>query len=284
MIEQKHCDIRIISEGRPLPTHQARGTVFVEAPFGLPFEIEVRNKTNRRMEVVIGIDGKSIMTGKNASPSQRGYIISAYQTEWFDGWRLNDGEVAEFEFGTKPGSYAAQMEKGDTKNVGIVGVATFLEKVAVVVPRRLIKPAKRRYRGRINPDMSFDKGVEEKTSGGLLGQVAPASFNFSSTGERGTASGQSLSYSNSPNHVLRSLDISKGGDLGTGFGDVKTSAVTTTKFVRDRATRSEFTFQYATHENLVKRGIIRSQPAPDAWPGRKPTGSGCTPPPNWRRH
>ena len=56
---------------------------------------------------------------------KRGYIIGPFATVEIDGFRRSFDEVATFRFGAVHKSYAAQ--KGDDRNVGVIGVAFFEE-------------------------------------------------------------------------------------------------------------------------------------------------------------
>lgn len=81
-------------------------------------------------------------------------------------------------------------------------------------------------------------------------------------------------------------------DLGTGFGEQRTSAAREVTFVRARADAPDFatTVRYDSAHALADRGVpIRVEPAfvvdpgPDAWPSARADRFTAPPPPRgWR--
>src|SRR6185503_12401308 len=82
--------------------------------------------TNFRLEVVLSVDGLDVLDGKSASFAKRGYIMDPRAEIEVDGFRQNMDEVAAFRFGSVRGSYAG-LKTGDTRNVGVIGIALFNE-------------------------------------------------------------------------------------------------------------------------------------------------------------
>ena len=64
------------------------------------------------------------MDGKPASYSKRGYIVGPKRTMEVKGFRTSTSQVAAFRFGQVSDSYTA-LRHGDTRNVGVIGVAIF---------------------------------------------------------------------------------------------------------------------------------------------------------------
>ena len=86
-----------------------------------------------RYEVVLSVDGLSIMDGKPASASGSGYIVSGGDRVTIPGWRMSESGAAKFIFSEVSSSYSDLAGHG-TKNVGIIGAAVYVEDVPVREP------------------------------------------------------------------------------------------------------------------------------------------------------
>jgi hypothetical protein len=105
----------------------AGGKSFVVGEAGQRYTIVVRNNTDLRFEVVLSVDGLDVLDGKNASFAKRGYIVDPRGELEVDGFRQSTETVAAFRFGSVRNSYAAQKH-GETRNVGVIGLALFHER------------------------------------------------------------------------------------------------------------------------------------------------------------
>ena len=117
-------------DGRWLPSTVSDGRIGRFSVGGEPgerYEIVVRNLTRERIEVVVSVDGLDVLDGRSAGYSKRGHIIESRGTLTIPGWRTSTSSVAAFRFAAVEDSYAAKKH-GDTRNVGVVGVAVFKEK------------------------------------------------------------------------------------------------------------------------------------------------------------
>jgi hypothetical protein len=97
------------------------------------YTIVLRNNTNFRLEVVLSVDGLDVLDGKAASFGKRGYIMDPRGELEVDGFRQSMDEVASFRFGSVRGSYATR-KTGDSRNVGVIGIALFNEMGTNPVP------------------------------------------------------------------------------------------------------------------------------------------------------
>ncbi len=62
--------------------------------------IRITNSTGRRVGVVVAVDGRNIISGAR-SELEKGepmYILDAWDTQEYSGWRANLSEVNEFYF------------------------------------------------------------------------------------------------------------------------------------------------------------------------------------------
>jgi hypothetical protein len=100
---------------------------FVVGEEGRRYSIVVRNRSALRLEVVLSVDGLDVIDGRPASFGKRGYLIDPHRQLVVEGFRQSTEAVAAFRFGPVRESYA-QQKYGDTRNVGVVGVAIFNER------------------------------------------------------------------------------------------------------------------------------------------------------------
>ncbi len=111
-----------------LPTcKEVGGRRLVTGKKGSNFSIVVKNRSKSALEIVASVDGLDVSDGKSASFSKRGYIVYPDDTLEIDGFRTSENSVAAFEFSSVSNSYANQRH-GDTRNVGVIGIAVFTQK------------------------------------------------------------------------------------------------------------------------------------------------------------
>lgn len=94
---------------------------------GQRYRIRVTNPTSQRVEAVVSVDGLDAIDGQTATTSKRGYIVPAFGSVTIDGFRTSMNSVAAFRFSTVSDSFAGRT--GQDRNVGVVGVAIFRERV-----------------------------------------------------------------------------------------------------------------------------------------------------------
>jgi hypothetical protein len=129
----RHDGVRVSLRGEggdALPGYYAGDTVYVLGSAGQHYTIVIENTTPARFETVVSVDGLDVINGRPASMGQRGYILQPYGRVEVEGFRQSRDTVASFRFGSVGDSYAAQ--RGDARNVGVIGVALFAERGAVV--------------------------------------------------------------------------------------------------------------------------------------------------------
>lgn len=103
------------------------GRSFVKGNKDGTYSLFLKNRCKSRLEVVVSVDGLDVIDGKTASFAKRGYVIAPEQSLEIKGWRTSPGTVARFQFSTVAGSYA-NLAHGETRNVGVIGLAVFSEK------------------------------------------------------------------------------------------------------------------------------------------------------------
>lgn len=124
--------VRLVdANGSPLPTFATGRENLAQGEVGQRYMIELVNQSSNRFEAVVTVDGLDVIDGRPGSLSKRGYLLEPFATVDIDGFRQSMSEVAAFRFGSVRGSYAAQ--KGNDRNVGVIGVALFGERGAAPV-------------------------------------------------------------------------------------------------------------------------------------------------------
>lgn len=115
------------SGGWLLKNESWRGERFVRGTHGRSYSLLVKNLSESRLEIVLTVDGLDVMDGKTGSLKKRGYIVAPGKTLEVKGFRRSTDAVAAFKFSTVSASYANQRH-GNTRNVGVLGLAVYPEK------------------------------------------------------------------------------------------------------------------------------------------------------------
>ncbi|MDA8427692.1 MAG: hypothetical protein M0T70_00365 [Geobacteraceae bacterium] len=126
-------ELRIITDnGSELPFYPVSGQspnrrVYAEAVKGDQYRIVVRNRLNRRVGIVVAVDGRNIITGKKSwlKNDERMYILEPFAEGEFKGWRTGDDRINRFYFTPAADSYAAAFN--DTSAMGVIAVAVYPE-------------------------------------------------------------------------------------------------------------------------------------------------------------
>jgi hypothetical protein len=112
--------------GMPLDATRVGDRTYIVGQEGHRYSILIANRTDRRYEAVATVDGLDVISGRPGRIDRRGYVIPAWGSLEIDGFRQDEDRVAAFRFSKVGGSYAAQ--RGDARNVGVIGVAFFAER------------------------------------------------------------------------------------------------------------------------------------------------------------
>jgi hypothetical protein len=104
---------------------------YLAAVKGENYGIVITNRTPERVGVVIAVDGRNIITGRrsNLKNTEAMYIVNAYATARYDGWRTGGNEVHRFYFTDAPDSYSVRTF-GDSSAMGVIAMAVYREKPA----------------------------------------------------------------------------------------------------------------------------------------------------------
>jgi hypothetical protein len=227
-------DVQVIDRdtGNVLPAYRCRGEYWVAGTPGARYSIMVQNQRGQRILAVTAVDGVNVISGETGAWGQSGYVLGASEGYELTGWRKSDAEIAAFNFTSLGNSYAART--GRPANIGVIGVALFLERPARIPQYVPQYPAQNDGAARAAPP-------------------SPAAASLSSP--------KSESLSNA-------VPAEK---LGTGHGAREASYVQNTRFDRLSSTPNEIIkIRYDSFQNLVAMGVVPSRPAwrpgPNAFP------------------
>lgn len=112
--------------GEALDAMRVGDCTYVSGTEGERYAIVISNHTDRRFEAVATVDGLDVISGKIGSFGNRGYVLMPRASLEIDGFRQSEDAVAAFRFSKVRDSYAAQ--RGEARNVGVIGVAFFAER------------------------------------------------------------------------------------------------------------------------------------------------------------
>ena len=216
-------ELEVLVDGVVARSFEHGAESYVLGREGRRYVLRVHNRSARRVEAVVTVDGLDVIDGKPGDfKNKRGYLIDAYGWVDIDGWRLSDREAAAFRFAPIAESYAAKT--GRARNVGVIGVAVFPERVAPP-PRPVYVPAPW-HDGRSGAPRAprpTDDSLEESESA----SPAPAAADgLAATGAAPAAREEAAPQ--------RSARRSRSG-LGTEFGEAVSSKIREVKFVRASA-------------------------------------------------
>ncbi|WP_196479592.1 hypothetical protein [Xanthomonas translucens] len=129
------------ADGADLPQYAQRGERWIAAEPGHRYALRLTNRSDRRVLVVLSVDGVNAVSGQTASSDQRGYVLAPWQSTEIAGWRKSQREIAQFVFTDLADSYAARTGRPD--NVGVIGMAVF-DEAPTIVPQASVEQSRER--------------------------------------------------------------------------------------------------------------------------------------------
>ncbi len=269
-------EVELLVDGRAVSTYWHEGETFALGQLGERYTIRVHNRSGRRIEAVVSVDGRDVIDGRPGDfENKRGYLVPAWGSVDIEGWRTSAVEAAAFRFSSVADSYAAQT--GTARNVGVIGVAIFPERVVPPPPPVYEQPT---YRDQWNEDKSEEGyGGLGRSEHGRAAEPAPAPRTFGST--------------TTPDDLPRHADAMrhKRPGLGTEYGEARYAPIRQVEFVRARPSRptAVLGLRYNDRQGLLALGIdvdrhphyysdedlrATANPFPRSW---------APPPSGWRR-
>ena len=146
-------DIHIVSDERgPLTEYPVVDRPHLQRAYiaALPderYRIRVTNRSNRRIGLVIAVDGRNILNGRRSelAPDEAMYVLGPHESAEYAGWRTARDRVARFYFTDAAHAYAEAW--GDRSAMGVIAVAIFREKAYKPPAYRPHRPPEARRRG-----------------------------------------------------------------------------------------------------------------------------------------
>ena len=113
----------------PVDRSPALEKAYIEAHEGEHYSIEVINRSDQRIGVVIAVDGRNIVSGKYSKLRHKEdmYVLEPNERELFDGWRSARDRINRFYFTDAGNSYSASFN--DYSAMGVIAVAAFQERL-----------------------------------------------------------------------------------------------------------------------------------------------------------
>jgi len=134
---------------------------YLEARKRENYGIVITNRTPERVGVVIAVDGRNIITGKRSDlrNNESLYIVNAYETVRYDGWRTSREEVDRFYFTDAADSYSVKTF-ADSSAMGVIAMAVYREKEQ--------RPPQEEKREGQAPPAAPSAGASSKSAAGKL--------------------------------------------------------------------------------------------------------------------
>lgn len=258
-------ELEVLVDGVPAPRFAHAAETYILGHPGQRYTLRVWNRSPRRIEAVVSVDGRDVVDGKPGDfRTKGGYVVQPYGFVDIDGWRVTRHEAAAFRFTSVANSYAGRM--GNPRNVGVIGVAIFPERVFVPPPRPYLR----------------HRDHDDRSS-------APAD----ASGARAESKGKAPSAPSAPGAYAQEAPSARPG-LGTEFGEAVDSHVHAVTFTRQNPNHPAALLgvRYNDRRGLLALGIDvdgRHHAGHDAWlrstaePFPVSERRYATPPPGWRR-
>jgi hypothetical protein len=121
----------------PVKARDGAWRSYLEARRGERYSVRVRNDSGERLGLVIAVDGRNIINGRKSelARTEPMYVLDAWGTQDYAGWRANLESINEFYFTDWSDSYAEAF--GDRTARGVIAVAVYRE---VPPPPRVQQP------------------------------------------------------------------------------------------------------------------------------------------------
>jgi len=145
---------------------------YLEARKGEQYGIIIRNRTAERVGVVIAVDGRNIISGKqsNLGNNEMMYIVDAGGVTRLDGWRTSQEQVHRFYFTDAADSYTVRTF-ADSSAMGVIAAAVYREK-----PRQHALLEEKREKSApsapsVKKSMNADRALAEESAGTGFGDA-----------------------------------------------------------------------------------------------------------------
>jgi hypothetical protein len=216
--------------------------VFVLGSHGRRYNLVLQNHTARRVEAVVTVDGRDVVTGREGDfVNGRGYVLAPYATLRIEGFRKSMDEVAAFRFSTPEASYSARM--GTPEHVGVIGAAFF--------PERVVPPRPRWY------GHEYESKRRSAPSTGSRAEAAPSAAPAQEAHAQRAPAADKSARGAADDRESASTSVGAVNNLGTEYGESRDSRVQEVRFERASRTSPALVsvLRYDNRAGLLARGI-----------------------------
>lgn len=205
---------------REFPADSRDGALrsWLQAEKGARYELRVRNTTADRLGLVVTVDGRNIISGERSelARTEPMYVLDAWATQSYSGWRASLEAVNEFYFTDWKDSYAEAF--GDRSARGVIAIAVYRE---VPPPEPVYQPNSERPRERV--------ADAEAAAGAPAAAEAP----------RSQAGG-----------------ARRGESAGTGYGERRVDHAVRVEFTAQAGPDSRHFIKYEWRETLCRKHVL----------------------------
>lgn len=258
-----------------LPAALFGGALYYAGQDGQQYAIRIANNTAARVEVVVTVDGRDVVSGGLGDyRKQRGYIIEPFGQIMVDGFRQSLDQVAAFRFSGLGDSYTALQ--GTPQHAGVIGIAVFEERaqrqkksgplaVGPTPADQTPFPASRGSSGGAARAEAAAKSSPEPFAGDDRRGASADAAAPAAEQEAGPATSSSPGGGFAPPPVPRN-------ELGTQYGESQSSSVHEVEFKRKHKRRPDavLAIYYDSARGLAARGIPVGGVAPVVVGGPEP--------------
>ena len=112
----------------PLNTDTSHYRAYIQAMPNDRYRLRVANNGNQSVGLVIAVDGRNIVSGKQSwlANTERMYILNPHESADYEGWRTGTNQTNRFYFTEAQNSYAAAW--GDNSAMGVIAMAVYAER------------------------------------------------------------------------------------------------------------------------------------------------------------
>ncbi len=262
-------EVRILVDGAPAPLWARSRTDdkhYFEAERGENYALELRNRTRKRIGVLISVDGLNVVsggrTGLDANESM--YVLEPRGHAVIRGWRTSLDHVQQFVFVDEERSYADRSGQANG-DMGWIRVLAFEERQ----PQNLTGQ-RPRFEGRERAG-----GSPESSAGG----AAPGKPGARDEGGPPAGEGRASSAAEPETaQRMRRDDDGTGAFPGTGWGERRRDRVEYTEFVAEPEPSDRLAFRYEYAAGLRELGFF---PGRDRLAEREEGALGFARAPRW---
>lgn len=235
-------DVRVLVDGSPTRLYarwQGDDRRYFEAIRGENYALELRNRTEQRVGVLIAVDGLNVITGARSTlgAHESMYVLGPRERTVIRGWRTSLDDIQQFIFVDEERSYAERSGQANA-DLGWIRVLTFAERAPLV-------------RMRVGP--TRDEGSAQRD------EPPSAALDHAKTGQSAApeADGRETSRrqtQQSEEGVLQRRDAES--FPGTGWGAHRRDRVAYTSFDAEQIPADHLVFRYEYRAALRALGLM----------------------------